>query len=297
MSVASLPIVRRRASDFIELTKPRITFLVSVTALVGYWVGSGASIDWTALAHLLIGTALSASGGSALNQYIEREHDAKMRRTMSRPIPTGRILPSEALWFGTGLTVVGCAHLWVFTNALTALLALATVVSYIGLYTPSKRVTSLSTVIGAIPGALPPLGGWAAARGTLHAEAFVLFSIVFLWQVPHFLAIAWMFREDYAHGGFPVLPVLDTNGTVTGRQIALATLALVPISLAPSVMGFAGVVYFVGALVLGAAFLGVGVRLAVRRTVPEARRLLLASVAYLPLLFGLLMLDRVPYGF
>jgi protoheme IX farnesyltransferase len=289
--------MRHRCADFVELTKPRITFLVSVTALVGFWSGSGASVDWVRMLHLLIGTALSASGGSALNQYIEREHDAKMRRTQSRPIPTGRVTPTEALLFGTVLCVFGCAYLSVSVNRLTMSLALATVVSYIGLYTPSKRVTPFSTVIGAVPGALPPMGGWAAARGSINVEAWVLFAIVFLWQLPHFLAIAWMFRDDYERGGFPMLPVLDPDGAMTGRQIALYTLVLLPISLAPSAFGFAGVVYFVGAFVLGVGFLWFGVRLARLRTVPEARRLLLASVAYLPLLFGLLAVDRIPGAF
>jgi len=294
MSVRFLVGVRHRLADFVELTKPRITFLVLATALVGFWSGSGASVDGIRMLHLLIGTALSASGASALNQFLEREHDAKMRRTRRRPIPTGRVTPAEACVFGTLLVVVGWVHLLLFVNGLTAWLALATVGSYIGVYTPSKRVTPFSTVIGAFPGALPPLGGWAAARGTLSVEAWALFAIVFLWQLPHFLAIGWMFREDYARGGFPLLPVLDPDGAMTGRQIALFTLALLPMSLAPSVFGFAGVGYFCGAFVLGVGFLWCSVRWARHRTVQEARRLLLASVAYLPLLFGLLALDRIP---
>lgn len=286
-----------RSVDFLELTKPRITSLVCVTAGVGFWVGSKDSVEWGRMFHLLVGTALSASGGSALNQFLEREEDAKMRRTRSRPIPTGRVTPAEALFFGVFLCFIGCVSLFIFVNALTALLALATVASYIGVYTPSKRVTPLSTLIGAVPGALPPIGGWTAARGALNGEAWVLFAMVFLWQLPHFLAIAWIFREDYERGGFPTLPVVDADGTMTGRQIALYTLALLPTSLAPSVFGFAGGVYFFGALVFGGGFLWFGVRLARLRTVAEARRVLFVSVVYLPLLFGLLALDRIPGSF
>lgn len=286
-----------RSRDFLELTKPRITLLVCVTAGVGFWVGSQTSVEWGRMFHLLGGTALSASGGSALNQFLEREEDAKMRRTRSRPIPTGRVTPVEALFFGIFLCFLGGIYLFFFVNALTALLALVTVASYIGVYTPSKRLTSLSTLIGAVPGALPPMGGWAAARGTLNVEAWVLFAMVFLWQLPHFLAIAWMFREDYERGGFPMLPVVDADGAMTGRQIALYTLALLPTSLAPSMLGFAGSVYFFGALVFGGGFFWLGVRLARLRTVAEARRVLLASVAYLPLVLGLLALDRIPGDF
>ena len=220
-----------------------------------------------------------------------------MRRTRNRPVPAGRIPVAEAWAFGVALSVVGCAYLWVMINPLTSGLAALTILSYIALYTPLKRVTSLSTIVGAIPGAIPPVGGWAAARGELHIEAAILFAILFLWQLPHFLAIAWMFREDYAAAGFPMLPVVDPSGGMTARQIVIYTIFLVPISLTPSLLGMTGVVYFIGAFLLGGAFLYVGVRMALARSMQDARRLLLASVLYLPLLLGLLVADRVAGGF
>jgi protoheme IX farnesyltransferase len=296
MNAVSVPAKRVRVGDFAELTKPRITLLVVATAAVGFLAASPAVPEFVRLAHLLVGTALAAGGASALNQYMEREQDARMRRTMFRPIPSGRVLPQEALQFGTTLAISGCLYLWAFVNGLPALLACMTVGSYIGVYTPSKRYTSFSTAIGAVPGALPPLGGWAGARSDVGLEAWPLFGILFLWQLPHFLAIARLYREDYARAGMPVLPVLDATGALTGRQVCWASLVLVPMSLLPSVVGVAGTGYFLGALVLGVGFVGVAARMAVLRHAVEARRVLVASVLYLPLLLALLVVDRVPMG-
>lgn len=288
---------RLRVSSFVELTKPRIASLVSMTAAVGYLAGASTPIPWTGLAHLIVGTALAAGGASALNQTIERRIDGKMRRTMLRPIPSGRVSAIEAGAFGCALSAAGCAYLWAAVNGLTALLAALTLASYLGAYTPLKRITSLNTVVGAIPGALPPVGGWAAARGGVGLEAWILFAILFLWQLPHFLAIAWIYRDDYARADLAMLPCQDDSGAMTGRQVALYTLALTPVSLAPSVSGMAGAFYFAGALALGCAFTAFAGRMAWKRSAVSARRLLTASLLYLPLLFGLLIIDRYSGGF
>ncbi len=289
-----MSVARSRAADFCELTKPRITGLVVMTSLSGYLAGVQGPVDWALFLHLLIGTAMAAGGAGVLNQVMERDIDARMHRTMTRPIPAGRVGWSEAVPFGLVLAVGGCLYMWAAVGSLTALIAAFTVVSYLLVYTPLKRVTSLSTVIGAVPGALPPVGGWAASRNDLPVEAWVLFGILFLWQLPHFLAIAWICREDYARAGCPMLPVRDHDGSMTGRQITLYVLALLPLSLVPTVIGSAGVVYFGGALVLGAGLLYFGVRMMIVRSAANARRVLLTSVVYLPLLLGLLVLDRVP---
>jgi len=276
--------------DWIVLAKARITALVLVTTAAGYVMGSGS--DLTRLAITLVGTALAASGAAALNQVVERRWDALMRRTAARPVAAGRIAPLAGLAFGVGLSVAGVALLAVFVNAITAALALATIVLYIGAYTPLKRRTSLNTLVGAVPGAIPPVMGWTAAAGTIDAGAWALFGILYLWQLPHFLAIAWMYREDYARAGFPMLPVVDPRGEATARQVAVATLALVPVSLMPTLLGLAGAVYFFGALALGIGFLAFALGLALGRERAAARRLLLASVTYLPVLLTLLVLDR-----
>jgi len=244
------------------------------------------------LAHTLIGTALTAAGASALNMVLERELDAKMRRTRNRPLPAGRLQFGEALIFGVALAASGVLYLTLATNQLAGLLAAVTLSSYLFAYTPLKRHTSLCTVIGAVPGALPVAGGWAAARGTLEVEAWLLFAIVFFWQLPHFLALAWMYREDYTRGGFPMLPTIDPEGESTVRQIVLNTLALLPVSLAPTMIGLAGSVYFFGALILGLAFLGLSLYFTAARTNLAARRFYLASVIYLPALLTLLLADR-----
>ena len=280
-----------RAADFAELAKPRITSLVLVTAAVGFAVGGQGSIDWLAFFVFMAGTALLCGGASTLNQYLERDADALMERTRRRPIPGGRIRPEEALVFGLALSAAGLAVL-AFVNALTLALGAASLVSYVLAYTPLKRVTSLCTVVGAVPGALPPLMGWAASRGSLGAAGWGLFAILFLWQLPHFLAIGWLYRDDYARGGFPMLAVTDRDGTSTGRQAVLYATALLPVTLAAGLLASAGAGYLWGGLVLGLGFLACAAAFAWKRTVGSARRLFLASVLYLPLLLGLMVFDR-----
>lgn len=279
-------------NDWLILTKARITGLVLVTAATGYVLGAPA-IDVGTLASLLLGVALASAGAAALNQVYEREADARMTRTASRPVPAGRISPARGLAAGLLLSAAGVAWLAIALNALTGFLALLTIVLYIAVYTPLKPRTSLNTLVGAIPGAIPPVIGWTAATGSVDLGGWALFSILFLWQLPHFLAIAWMFRDDYALGGFPMLPVVDPGGGSTGRQAALYALALIPVSLTPTLLGLTGGLYFFGALALGLLFLACGLGMAMDRGRKGARRLLLASVTYLPLLLALLVLDRV----
>jgi protoheme IX farnesyltransferase len=283
---------RSAAADYIELTKPRITLMVVLTAFVGYALGATGGVLTGRLAATLVGTALVAAGASCLNMVLERRTDSLMLRTRTRPLPAGRLRPPEALAFGLALTTTGLALLAWRTGALAAAVAFVTWASYLFLYTPLKTRTSLSTVVGALPGALPPVIGWAAARGQLEPGAFVLFAIVFLWQIPHFLAIAWIYREDYARGGLPMLPVLDPDGRITGRQAVANTLALLLVSLAPTAAGIAGTAYLVGALALGLGFTAVAVRAAVLRTPRAARWLFVASILYLTALCALLLADR-----
>lgn len=289
--VTALAASPTRVGDFLELTKPRITTLVVITAGVGYAVGAPRGLDPAAFVALLIGTALVAGGASALNQYWEREADARMERTRLRPIPAGRMAPPEALAFG--LAVAGAGLVLLATiNGLTAALGLAALASYVLAYTPLKRITSLCTVVGAIPGALPPMMGWAAARGSVDAGAWALFGILFLWQLPHFLAIGWIYREDYARGGFPMLTVLDGDGRSTARQMMLYSAALIPVTLAAGALATAGTGYLTGALALGLVFFGASTRFAWKRSVAAARALFLVSILYLPALLGLLVFDR-----
>ena len=288
---AELAVSPSRAADFAELTKPRITSLVLVTAAVGYAVGGVGTFSAFRFFLFTAGTALLCAGASALNQLAERDADARMVRTSRRPLPAGRIRPEEALVFGLVLSASGLALL-TFVNPLTLLLGAASLTIYVLLYTPLKRVTSLCTVVGAVPGALPPLMGWAAARGSLGPAGWGLFAILFLWQLPHFLAIGWLYREDYARGGFPMLAVTDTDGSSTGRQAVLYATALLPVTLAAGLLAAAGKGYLWGALVLGLAFLGCAVLFAWSRTTSAARRLFLASVLYLPLVLGLMVFDR-----
>jgi protoheme IX farnesyltransferase len=279
-----------RASDFAELAKPRITFLVVITAAVGYALGPG-RFDAAAFFALVVGTALVSGGASAFNQLWEREADGRMERTKNRPLPAGRLSPAEARNFGIVLCAGGLALL-AAASPVSALLGLAALGSYVLAYTPLKRRSSLCTVVGAIPGALPPMMGWAACRGTLDAGAWGLFAVLFLWQLPHFLAIGWIFRDDYARGGFPMLTVTDRDGSSTGRQMVLYSAALVPVTLLAGELVSAGRGYLLGALVLGAVFLGCAARFTWTRSVPAARRLFLVSVLYLPLLLGLMVVDR-----
>jgi len=288
--VVSASAARLRVSDFVTLSKPGITVMVAITAAVGFHVASHGSFDWKTFLHLIGGTLLSSAGASALNMLMERRLDAKMDRTKSRPLVTGRMAPVEAAVFGFGLCAAGLVYLALSVNLLTAALSAATMFSYLALYTPLKTKSSVCTLVGAIPGALPPVMGWAAARGTLETGAWILFLILFFWQLPHFLALAWMYREDYARAGFPMLPVEEPTGASTGRQVVLQTLALLVVSLLPLGFGMAGEGYLVAALVLGAAFLGFGVAFAAQRSRERATRLFLASITYLPLLLGALAL-------
>jgi len=279
-------------ADYWTLTKPEVNVLVLVSTLVGFYLAAPGAVHGWLLFHTLMGTLLVASGTGTLNQYLERRTDGFMRRTANRPLPAGRLKPGQALWFGVLLSVAGGAELWFAANPLTGALALATLATYLTCYTPLKRRTPLCTLVGAFPGAMPPLIGWAAVRNGLSAQAWVLYAILFLWQFPHLLAIAWMYREDYARAGLRMLPRLDPDGQVTVRRIMACTLALLPVSLIPALTGSAGKVYLVGAGMLGVGFLYYGARLATRRTNVLAKQLLLASIVYLPLVFGLLMLDR-----
>jgi heme o synthase len=287
--------------DYIELTKPRITWLILMSTGIGYFFGvPGAanwreflkSIDLLSLLHTIIGTGLIASGTAALNQWYEREADRRMRRTAARPLPAGRLLAGRALIFGIALSVAGFLELWLGVNLLSALIGAFTLGSYLFLYTPLKQRTWWSTTVGAIPGAMPPVIGYAAAAGTLTREAWVLGAILFLWQFPHFYSIAWMYKEDYARAGIRMLPVVEPDGRSTARQIVVYGMALIPVSLTPAFMGMSGHLYGLGALVLGLWFLYSGVRVALERTCPRARRVLMTSVFYLPLIYGLMLIDR-----
>lgn len=277
---------------YCELTKPRITLLVVLTAVAAFCMASKGRIDYVGVFHLIFGVGLLSSGISTLNQYLERDLDGLMRRTSGRPLPAGKLRPENALLFGIALSLVATLYIAVVINALTATLGLVTLSSYLFIYTPLKTRTSLSTVIGAVPGAMPPVIGWTAARGEMTIEAWILFAILFLWQFPHFLAIAWLYREDYASAGIKMLPVVEPDGRVTARQILNYTLMLLPVSLLPAMIGMAGGLYLVGALVLGVAFLYFSARAATERSKWQARRLLLASVLYLPALFALMVIDQ-----
>jgi protoheme IX farnesyltransferase len=284
--------VRARAGAYLELTKPRITSLIMLTSAAGFVLASRGPIDYFTFVHAMVGIGLLSSGIATLNQFIERDLDGLMRRTADRPLPSGRLFPFEALWFGVAVTALAEVYLSVFVNVLTALLGLTVIAGYLFVYTPLKTRTSLSTALGAFPGAMPPLMGWTAARGRIDIAAWVLFAILFLWQFPHFLAIAWMYREDYTRAGILMLPVVEPDGRVTGQQIVLYTVMLLPVSLLPTLLGTAGKVYFGGAIVLGLLFLYFSLRAAFSKSRQAARQLLLASVIYLPLLFILMVLDR-----
>jgi protoheme IX farnesyltransferase len=290
MSSSAIPLARATVADWLELTKPRITTLVVYTALVGFVCAAPGRTSSGLLLAAILGTGLVAAGASALNQVLERSTDALMVRTRTRPIPAGRIRPAEAVLFGLVLTAAGLAVLASLCGTLAALVAFTTWASYLFLYTPLKRRTTLATLVGAVPGALPPVIGWTAASGRLEPGAFILFAILFLWQVPHFLAIAWLYRDDYERGGIRVLPVVDREGLLTGRQAVLHSLALLVVSLAPIAAGLGGTAYLVGALLLGVGLTLAALRLARARDLAAARRLFLASVVYLPALTSLLLL-------
>ena len=278
---------------YLALTKPRITWLILLSTAIGFLFGAGAGWSgWTFL-HCLLGTGLLASGTAALNQWYEREADGKMHRTQARPIPSGRVPEKNAFWFGLALVVAGSVDLWLGTNPLTAGLGLFTVVSYLAAYTPLKRVSPHSTTIGAIPGAMPPLLGFAAAANALTAEAWALFAILFVWQFPHFYAIAWMYREDYERAGIRMLPVVEPDGESTARRIFWTSLAMIPVSILPKLLGMTGTIYAVGAAAAGVAFALVAWRLSSQLSRKGARSVLLASVVYLPVIYLLLVVDRV----
>jgi heme o synthase len=283
---------RQVASDLVALTKPRVLVMVLVTTLVGYDVGLTGSADYLRVIHLLIGTLLAAGGTLALNQYWERDVDARMARTRSRPLPAGRLQPLEALALGAALTLLGTAYLAALVGILVALITAVTSILYLFAYTPLKRRSALCTLVGAVPGALPPVAGWAAARGDVALGAWILFGVLFLWQLPHTLSIARLYRDDYARAGVRVLPVIDPDGASTERQMVLACVALLAVSLVPPVIGWTGSTYLGGAVALGLAFAAVGIVQALAPSPRAARRVLLASLLYLPLLLGLLALDK-----
>ena len=278
---------------YVVLTKPDVTFLVVITTVAGFYLASPSHLNWALLADTLFGTMLVGAGTAALNQYFERDMDAMMRRTAARPLPAGVLQPREALIFGAVTIVAGAVWLALAVNFLASALALATTVLYLGLYTPLKTRTTLATAVGAFPGAIPPLIGWAAARDSLSAEAWVLFGILFFWQFPHFMAIAWMYREDYARAGIKMLPVVDLSGDATFAQIIGTAAMLVPMSLLPAVMGLAGIHYFFGALVLGMILLQVSLWANRHRTNVRAKWLMHATVAHIPILLAWMIFDKV----
>ena len=284
----------RRVADFIELAKPRVVLMVLITAFVGFYLGSADVPNYLRLLQMLFGTALTAGGTLALNQYLERDTDALMNRTRRRPLPDGRVQPREALWFGVAIALVGLIYLTLAVNILSAIVTAFITLSYLVLYTPMKPRSSLCMLVGAVPGALPPVIGWVAARGSMDNAAWVLFAIMFLWQVPHTLAIARLYCEDYAKAGIQFLPVIEPDGESTNRQIVSHSAALLAVSLLPTLLGSAGPVYFVVAFVFGLVFLSYGIRLVLKSTRQRARQLLFASLIYLPVLLLVMALDRIP---
>ncbi len=282
-----------RTADFLALTKPRLNLLVLLTTLVGLYLAAPDGVPIPLLAHTLVGSALVAGGAAALNQVLERRTDALMRRTVRRPLPAGRLTTLTGTWFGVLLSVVGLAELVFFVNVISGSVAALTLVSYVFLYTPLKTRTSLSTLVGAVPGALPPVIGWSAATGDVSTGALVLFGIVFFWQMPHFLALAWMYRDDYAKAGMPLLPVIEPDGRRTGQQALLYSAVLWPVSLLPAIVGLAAAPYSAAATVLGFVLIGLSAGFAQERSTQSARRLFIFSILYLPLLLGALVADRI----
>jgi protoheme IX farnesyltransferase len=285
---------RQRLSDYLALTKPRVVLMVLITTFVGYYLGATDGLETWRLMHTLVGTALAAGGTLTLNQFMERRRDARMHRTRTRPLPDGRLAPVEALVFGIVLATIGLAYLACLVGPLAAGLTATIGLTYLAVYTPLKPVTSLCSLIGAVPGALPPVVGWAAARGEVGFEAWLLFAIMFLWQVPHTLAIGTLYRDDYARAGIRVLPVVDWSGKSTGMHSVTNCLALLPVALMPTLVGMAGPVYFAAALAASIAFLWTAVALMRTGTPRDARRLLLASLVYLPVLLAIMAFDKQP---
>ncbi|MBW8863459.1 MAG: protoheme IX farnesyltransferase [Verrucomicrobia bacterium] len=278
---------------FADLTKARLTTLVLLTTLVGFYLGEQGGMNLMQMFNVLFGTALVASGAAALNQLLEREHDAKMRRTASRPLPSGRLQPTTVAIFGGACSVIGLVYLAVLVNPLTSVIGAVTSISYLFIYTPLKRMTWTNTLVGAIPGALPPLMGWTAARNELGGEGWALFAILAFWQLPHFFAIAWLYREDYAKAGFVMLPNIDPDGSRTAQQSISNTIALIFASLCPFALGMSGKIYLVAALVLGAGFLLCAIQFSRQFTQPRAKQLFFASIIYLPLLLTAMVIDKL----
>jgi protoheme IX farnesyltransferase len=293
VTVTAGHVVRRRLADYLALAKPRVVVMVLVTTAVGYYLGSRATPAVLPLLHTLVGTALAAGGTLALNQWMERDLDARMERTRRRPLPEGRLTPGEALAVGLALLGAGLIELALAVNGLTAGVTATIAVTYLLVYTPLKPVTPLCSLFGALPGALPPVAGWAAARGALGVEPWLLFGIMYLWQIPHSLAIGRVYRDDYARAGIRLLPVVDEDGPSTGMHVVGNAIALVPVALLPSLVGLAGPIYFLVALALGLGFVWTAVALARTGSATDARRLLLASLVYLPVLLGVMALDKL----
>ncbi len=278
---------------YYELMKPSILYLVLVTTLLGYYLGNNGKIHWIKLIELLLGVGMVCAGSAALNHYLEREYDSKMRRTKNRPLPLKTIKPAQALQFGIVLTIIGIAILYIQINILTAFLSLLTTFLYIMVYTPMKRTSWLNTTFGAIPGAMPPLGGWAAATGHLNFDAGILFLILFIWQHPHFYAIAWMYKDEYKDGGFQMLPVVEPDGKRMFKHIMFYSYILIPVSVVPFFTGLSSYIYFIGALVIGILLLCISKNFAVSHSIIDARNLLKATVFYLPVLLILIIVDQI----
>jgi len=276
-----------------DLIKARLTFLVLLTTLVGFYLGYRGPMNYLLMLHAVLGTGLVASGAAALNQLLERDYDARMRRTRNRPLPSGRLQPTTVMVFGGVCACAGLLYLALAVNLTTSVIGAVSLLSYLFIYTPLKRVTWLNTAVGAIPGALPPLMGWTAARGELSSEGWALFAILAFWQLPHFMAIAWMYRDDYAQAGFKMLPVIDPDGHRTGRQAVSHTLGLLPVSLCPFLFKMSGPFYLAGALLLGVAFLWFAIQFARHLDRERARRLFFFSILYLPLLLTVMVLDKI----
>jgi len=283
-----------KLSAYVALTKPDVSFLVLMTTGAGFYMGARGPMPWLHVLHVIFGTMMIAAGTAALNHYIERESDRYMRRTASRPLPTGRLSPREALAFGIVLSIIGAIDLYIAAGYLPCILGLFTCLSYLLAYTPLKKRTTWATFIGAIPGAIPPMIGWTAATGRLDAGAWLLFLILFVWQFPHFHAISWMYREDYARAGIQMLPVVDKDGTRTFRQIVLYAATLVAVSLLPSMVGLTGVLYFFGALVTCTASVQFCLWAAASKTNSRAKWLMHVTVMHIPILLGLMMYDKLP---
>lgn len=283
-----------RRSAYVALTKPDVSFLVVMTTAAGYYMGTRGPVDWLHMLHAVFGTTLIAAGTAALNHYIERDSDAQMRRTASRPLPSGQLQPGAALLFGVSLAVIGALDLWITAGILGSALGVLTCLSYLLAYTPLKKRTVWATFVGAFPGAIPPMIGWVAATGHLEKGAWMLFAILFFWQFPHFHAISWIYREDYARAGIQMLPVVDRDGTRTYRQILLAAAALVAVSVLPAIVGLAGILYLFGAIVVSTALVQVCLWAAAAKTNQRAKWLMHATVLHIPILLGLMLYDKLP---